>query len=75
MSPIYEQEIKCQVCGKVVPQTGKGRPREYHKECRRIAQQMSWLEDIIMGMEPNADNKKYIKSNLQRLANLTNGWK
>jgi hypothetical protein len=74
MTDLY-QTTKCPVCGDDVEQTGKGRPREYHQECRRIAQQMSWLEDIISGGTPkNADTRKYIKSNLQRLANLTNGW-
>ena len=75
MSPLYN-DIKCQVCGEAVEQSGKGRPKEYHTECRRIAQQMSWLEDILAGdMKKNEATKKYVKSNMTRLSNLTNTWR
>jgi hypothetical protein len=76
MSPLYDN-IKCPVCKRIVEQSGNGRPAEYHKECRRFVQLFGWLENEIHEgkVERTPEMKKYIKSNLTRLGNLTNNWK
>ena len=74
MTELY-QTTRCTACREDVEQTGKGRPRELHPECRKIAQQIVWLEKIVSDEMPKTEaTRKYIKSNLQRIANLTNGW-
>jgi hypothetical protein len=66
----------CPFCKEEVEQSGKGRPREFHDECRKMISVLSWLEDMVTEKIPkNCATKTAVKSNLFRIANLTSEWK
>jgi hypothetical protein len=74
MTESYTQEWHCPVCGKIVEQSGKGRPKEYHERCRKLNNLMTFMETEVSNWpeeERNTVTKRFIKSNLQRIANHT----
>lgn len=76
MTELY-QTTSCPVCGKDVEQTGKGRPREYHPECRELNNLMTFMETRVTDTPPEEQTKEmrlFVRSNLQRILNHTNGW-
>jgi hypothetical protein len=71
---IYEtmSDWKCPVCKHPVEQSGKGRPKEYHKQCRTFEQACRWLDDIIPTLPPGRGVESIVKQRLFNLANLAN---
>ena len=67
-------DINCLVCGRPVEQKkGRGRTRDYHPGCKKYAQIVGWLEDILTGIEvATVEDQRKIRSELWRLANLMN---
>jgi hypothetical protein len=68
---------KCTLCGKPIPfEPGKrGRPPEFHPDCKRLWNILPWMEDIItkidsLGIEPQ--KRTSIRSRLFSMANLLN---
>ena len=66
--------ICCTLCGNPIDYTpGKrGRPPEYHKDCRRIYNMLPWLEDLFEGLTMTEPKKKQLRSRLWSLANQLN---
>ena len=66
--------MNCPVCGYPLPEpTGKrGRPFEYHKECRRVEYLFSWLENVLSVIKVTKEKKKELRGRLWYLANLMN---
>ncbi len=49
------ESIKCSVCGYLTEQSGKGRPKERHSNCRKIEQFFSWLENHLSCINATID--------------------
>lgn len=66
--------MNCLLCGQPLPESkGKrGRPRMYHPPCRKIEQLFSWLEDLLIPLDPTPERKKAIRSRFWVLANILN---
>ena len=68
--------ILCPVCGMPLPEKkpgSRGRPQEYHPDCRKLEQLFSWTEDTIMKINAvTAEKKKGLRGRLWYLANLMN---
>ena len=69
MVSTYEN-TKCPVCKEKVEQTGKGRPKEYHPDCRKFEQLAGWLENLIPGLPANKECAKNVRSRLWYLGNI-----
>ena len=60
---------KCPVCQQIVEQTGKGRPKVYHPDCRKIEQLLTWLDTLIDEVDLSAAAIKNMKTRLFYLVN------
>lgn len=65
---------KCPTCGfDIVSRTGRpGRPAQYHKDCRKVEQLLSWLDDLLSVKVVTLKKKKEIQGRLFTLANSLN---
>jgi hypothetical protein len=70
----FASEIKCPVCGAIVPQKEKGRTKEYCSDnCKNFSNFLSAMETSFLKIEKiEIANKKEIRSKFWTLANLLN---
>jgi hypothetical protein len=62
--------VVCPVCGHdVFLRFGRGRPAEYHPECRRIENLFSWLENLLSVIDAKLLFRSRLRGRLFRLAN------
>lgn len=71
---ISMSEIKCLLCGNKIDFTPgkKGRPPEFHKDCRKLWNLLPWVEELVMKIKFDAGKEKELRSRLWSMANLLN---
>lgn len=65
-------ETKCPICGSIVIQSGKGKPKEYCSEsCRNFQKYLDAMERELIKIKFNdSQSAKLVKSDLWRKANI-----
>lgn len=66
------QDIKlCELCGQPLPpSSGKGRPRVYHDKCRKLANLLPWVEDLICEIDFTPKRGTLIRRQLWGYGNM-----
>ena len=49
------QTVKCRICGHLVSQTGKGRPKEYHNNCHKFQKYLGAAHVHMQDIKWNKD--------------------
>lgn len=63
----------CPVCGlDVINERKRGRPKEYHPECKRLEGLFSWAESIIPSLKITEKKMQQVRGRCFTLANLFN---
>lgn len=67
--------VDCSICGRPVCTYSGGRPRVYHPECKKLSQLLSWVEDLLIGINFTDEKSRALRSRFWYLANQLNGKK
>lgn len=61
---------RCELCGRPLPpQSGRGRPRVYHPDCKRASELMGWLVQTVERIDFAPEYAGAFRSNMFALAN------
>ena len=62
---------KCELCGQPLPaQKGKGRPRVFHDDCRKLANILGWTEDLVSSINFTPEQGTKIRRQLWMMGNM-----
>lgn len=71
LAMVYPEEKICELCGQVLPPSaGRGRPRVFHDECRKAANLLGWLEDMLGQIDFTPEQATKIRRQLWGYGNL-----
>lgn len=63
-------ETVCCFCGQELPpSSGKGRPRVFHDECRKLSNMLGWMEDLIEDINFDPEKAKLLRRHLWMMGN------
>jgi len=63
-------EKLCELCGQELPPAkGKGRPRVFHDDCRKLSNLMGWMEDMIGAANFSPERAKILRRHLWMMGN------
>ena len=61
---------RCELCGRPLPpQSGRGRPRVFHEDCKRAAELMRWLVQTVDRIDFTPEAYKVFRADMFALAN------
>jgi len=62
--------LNCELCGQPLPEPkGKGRPRVFHDECRKMANLLGWMEDLVGAIDFVPEKASQVRRQLWGMGN------
>jgi len=62
--------ILCELCGNPLPPaSGKGRPRVFHDDCRKLANILGWAEDLFDKIDFGPERAAIVRRQLWGMGN------